>query len=348
VKHILLVGAGHAHTVLLKAMVRRPLYGARVTLVSPSAKQLYSGMLPGVVAGHYRRHQAEIDVARLAEAAYAEFVEGEVAALDARARKATLADGRETSYDIVSLNAGSRVDTSVPGAAEHALPVKPFERFVRELQLVPRVAVGGGGAAGAELAMALRHRGCAVTLYSEKSPFEGKFEDRIVAALRSRGVDYRPGMPVTALEPGPLVVAGAARQSFDLVLWSTGAVALPWLAQSGLHTDGRGFVLVDPTLRSVSHPDVFAAGDCATVETARHPKSGLYSVRHGGMLVRNLRNLLDEKALKPYRPQKRGLVLLSCGGRYAIASRGGWTAEGWWAWRWKDWIDRRWVRSLSI
>ena len=347
-RHILLVGAGHAHTVLLKRLVAKPLYGARLTLVSPAAKQFYSGMLPGVVAGHYRRHQAEIDVARLAEAAYTEFVEGEVTALDPRARKATLADGREIAYDLVSLNAGSRVDTSVPGAAEHALPVKPFERFVRELQLAPRIAVGGGGAAGAELAMALRHRGCAVTLYSEKSPFEGKLEERIVAALRSRGVDYRPGMAITSREPAPLVVSRTARQSFDLVLWTTGAVALPWLAQSGLHTDGRGFVLVDPTLRSVSHPEVFALGDCATVEGARHPKSGLFSVRHGEMLALNLRNLSDERALKRYRPQKRGLVLLSCGGRYAIAGRGRWTAEGWWVWRWKDWIDRRWVRSLSI
>jgi selenide,water dikinase len=348
VKHILLVGAGHAHTVLLRELVRKPLYGARVMLVSPSSKQLYSGMLPGVVAGHYRRHQAEIDVARLAEAAYAEFIEGEVAALDARARRARLEDGREVAYDVASLNAGSRVDTSVPGAAEHALPVKPFERFVRELQLAPRIAVGGGGAAGAELAMALRHRGCAVTLYSDKSGFQPPFERRITAALRSRGVDYRPGMAITSLEPGPLVVSGAARQSFDLVLWATGALALPWLAQSGLQTDGRGFVLVDPTLRSVSHPEVFAVGDCATVEGARHPKSGLYSVRHGEVLAVNLRNLLEGKALRPYRPQKRALVLLSCGGRYAIASRGGWTAEGWWVWRWKDGIDRRWVRSLSI
>jgi selenide,water dikinase len=155
-------------------------------------------------------------------------------------------------------------------------------------------------------------------------------------------------MPITALEPGPLVVSGTARQSFDLVVWTTGPVALRWLARSGLQTDGHGFVLVDPTLRSVSHPEVFAVGDCATVEGAPHPKSGLYSVRHGEVLAVNLRNLLEGKALRPYRPQKRALVLLSCGGRYAIASRGGWTAEGWWVWRWKDGIDRRWVRSLSI
>jgi selenide,water dikinase len=348
VKRILLVGAGHAHAVVLKKLVDKPVHGARVALVSPEAKQLYSGMLPGVVAGLYRRHQAEIDVARLAEAAYAEFIEGTVIAIDPARRLAHLADGSDLSYDVLSLNAGSLADASVPGAAEHALQVKPFDTFVHEVRFPPRVALAGGGAAGAELAMAFRHRGCAVTLYSEQSAFEGKFEARLIEALRSRGVDFRPGMAVTSVQPGPVVIAGTAQQEFDLVVWTTGARALPWLAESGLETDERGFLLVDATLRSVSNAEVFAVGDCATVRGASHPKSGLYSVRHGEALVDNFRRLLAEEPLAPYHPQQRGLLLLSCGGRYAIASRGGWTAEGHWVWRWKDWIDRRWVRSLAV
>jgi selenide, water dikinase len=347
VKHILLVGAGHAHAVVLKKLVEKPLYGARVALVSPAAKQLYSGMLPGVLAGLYRRHQAEIDVARLAEAAYAEFIEDEVVALDPARRIVRLDRGGELTYDFLSLNAGSRVDTSVPGS-ESALKVKPFEPFVRDVSFPPRVAIAGGGAAGAELAMAFRHRGCAVTLFSERSTFENGFDRRVTAALRARGVDFRPGHAVTRVEPGPVVFSGTAQQAFDQVVWTTGAVALPWLASSGLESDGRGFALVDETLRSVSHPEVFAAGDCATVRGAEHPKSGLYSVRHGELLALNLVNLVSEQPLKPYRPQKRGLVLLSCGNRYAVAGRGGWSAEGRWVWRWKDWIDRRWVRSLAV
>jgi selenide,water dikinase len=348
VKRILLVGAGHAHTVALRSFAGRALYGGRVALVTPSEKQLYSGMLPGVVAGLYRRHQAEIDVARLAEAAYAEFIPGTVAALDPARRVARLADGAELSYDVVSLNVGSMVDTSVSGAAQHALRVKPFDQFVRDVRFLPRIAVAGGGAAGAELAMAFRHRGCAVTLFSERNAFSGQMEKRVVAALRSRGVDFRPGRAVTSVQGGPVVVSDTAHQEFDQVIWTTGAVALPWLRQSGVETDARGFVLVDATLRSVSHPGVFAAGDCASVRGAPHPKSGLYSVRHGEVLADNLRRLVEEKPLKVFTPQPRGLMILSCGEPYAIASRGGWSAEGRWVWRWKDWIDRRWVRSLTV
>jgi selenide, water dikinase len=161
-------------------------------------------------------------------------------------------------------------------------------------------------------------------------------------------VDFRPGMAVTRLERGPVVIAGTAHQEFDQVVWTTGARALPWLAESGLETDERGFLLVDATLRSVSSAEVFAAGDCATVRGAAHPKSGLYSVRHGEVLADNFRKMLADESLRPFRPQPRGLLLLSCGNRYAIASRGAWTAEGHWVWRWKDWIDRRWVRSLAV
>ena len=347
-KHILLVGAGHAHTVVLKKLAEKPLYGARVALVTPAAKQLYPGMLPGIVAGLYRRHQAEIDVARLAEAAYAEFIAGTVVGIDAARRAVKLADGSELAYEFLSLNAGSLPDVSVPGAAQHALQVKPFDPFVRDARFPPRVALAGGGAAGAELAMAFRHRGCAVTLYSEGNTFPENLERRVVAALRYRGVDFRPGMAVTRVEAGPVVVAGTAQQEFDLVVWATGATALPWLAASGLETDERGFVLVDAMLRSTSNAEVFAAGDCATIREASHPKSGLYSVRHGEVLADNFRRMLAEEPPRPYRPQRRGLVLLSCGNRYAIASRGGWTAEGAWVWRWKDWIDRGWVRRLGV
>lgn len=347
-KRILLVGGGHAHAVVLRCFAENPLYGARIKLVAPQAKQVYSGMLPGLIAGHYERDEVEIDMARLAQRAYAEFVPGSVKQLDPARRVARLEDGAEIGYDIASLNAGSLIDASLPGA-EQALKAKPFERFLEQLDkvMLRRVAVAGAGAAGIELAMALRHRGAEVTLYSEKPTVPPALAKRAARALRRRGVDFRPGMPVTAIEPGPVVLSGPARQEFDLVVLTTGAVALPWLRRSGLATDERGFVLVDATLRSVSHPEVLAVGDCATLRDAGHPKSGVYSVRHGEVLAGNLRKIIQDEPLDDYTPQSRALVLLSCGARYAIAEWGGWTAEGRLVWLWKNWIDRRWVRRLA-
>jgi selenide,water dikinase len=135
--------------------------------------------------------------------------------------------------------------------------------------------------------------------------------------------------------------AAYAGEAFDLVIWTAGAFAPPWLRESGLAVDERGFILVDDQLRSVSHPEVLAAGDCATLRDAPHPKSGVYAVRHAPVLAANLRG-----ASRRYVPQRRALMLLSCGARYAIADWGGFSWEGAWVWRWKDRIDRRWVEGF--
>ena len=340
-KRVLLIGAGHGHLVALRSLAHKPLYGARITLVTPHERHVYSGMLPGILAGHYRRAEAEIDIPALAERGYVEVEYASVERLDLEKRLAFLHDGRSLGYDFASLNCGSIIDASLPGA-EHALPVKPFDEFLARLRIAERVAVVGAGVAGAELAMALRHRGAQVTLYADQPVLAS----RVIRQLRRRKVDYRPGMPVTAIEPGPVVIAGAARQDFELVLLATGAAPLPWLRESGLASDERGFALVHPTLQSVSHPEVFALGDCATLPGAPHPRSGVYAVRHGESLIENLRRLFAGAALEPYAPQRKALALISCGARYAIAERGAWSAQGRWVWWWKDRIDRGWLASF--
>ena len=347
-RRLLLAGAGHAHLALLASLKEQPLRGLRITLVSPLERQIYSGMLPGVIAGHYRREEAEIDVARLAERAYVEFRPGALARFDAQQRSVFLQDGSEIAFDLASFNVGSRIEPAIPGAA-YATAAKPFESLLERLEQRPfrRIAIAGGGAGGAELAMALRFRGAAVTLYSEHPMSPPALAGRAEHTLRRAGVDFRPGMAVSAIEPGPLVVAGASRQEFDLVLLATGGAPLPWLKSSGLARDARGFAEVRETLQSTSHPHVFAAGDCASLRGATLPKSGVYAVRQGEALAQTFRNLAQGSLPAAFRPQRRALLLLSCGRRYAIAQWGGWTAQGAWVWRWKNRIDRRWIRRLS-
>jgi selenide,water dikinase len=347
VKRILLIGAGHAHLAALRDLAEKPLYGARLALVSPYPTQIYSGMLPGFLAGHYGVEEIRIDVAQAAARAYVEFIPGGVAALDPSQHVARLEDGTELAYEIVSVNAGSAVDASLPGS-EHAVAVKPFESFLERLQRErpARIAIVGGGVGGMELAMALRFRGAAVTVYSDRLRISAAVEQRIVPALRRRGVDYRPGMAVSSIEPGPVVVAGASRQGFDMVVLATGPVPLGWLRSSGLALDARGFLEVERTLRSTSNAAVFASGDCATLKESPEPKSGVFAVRQGETLVENLRRAATRDELASHPVHRHALQLVSCGARYAIAERGSWSAEGAWVWRWKDWIDRRWLRGF--
>ena len=345
-KRILLVGAGHAHLAVLRSLRKAPLAGARFALVAPRPKQVYSGMLPGVIAGHYRRAEAEINVARLAEAAYAEFIAGEVVRLGPAEKLARLGDGTELEYDLVSINVGALVERTIPGA-QFALAVKPHEAFLEKLASLRfnRVAIAGGGVTGAEIAMALRHRGAAVTLYSELATLR---PPRLEPLLRRFGVDVRPGMPIDQIERGPVVVSGSSTQEFDLVLLATAAAPPPWLRASGLPCDRRGFLEVDDLLRSLGHPEVFAAGDCATLRSAPVPRSGVYALRQGQTLAESFRSVVQGRPPAIYRPQPHALMLLSCGRRYALGQRGAWSAEGRWLWWWKNHLDRRWIRSLTV
>ena len=198
-----------------------------------------------------------------------------------------------------------------------------------------RIAVVGAGAGGVELAMAMKFalagRG-EVALFSDRFPFRPGVARRIQNALASLSI--------------PLRLEALPDAAFDAAFWVTGATPLPMLRDSALRKDAGGFVLVDPALRSVSHPDVFAAGDCASLEGAEVPKSGVYAVRQGAVLAQNLKRIVRGMPMLDYTPQSASLSLISCGAKYAIASRGKWSGEGRWAWWWKNWIDRRWLRRL--
>ncbi|MSQ49715.1 MAG: FAD-dependent oxidoreductase [Betaproteobacteria bacterium] len=357
---LVLLGGGHAHALVLLKLRKFIAKHLEVTLVTPSPLHTYSGMVPGIVAGHYASAVAQIDLARLAQGASAELIQGRAVQIDPAAKRMVLANGATLAYDVLSLNLGSLPEYGgVAGALEQAIAAKPFEGFLalwRDLlengPRAPRIAVVGAGAGGVELAMAMQYAlasrgsGGLVVIYADKNVFTLKVAPRIAAALQRLGVELRPAMPVSALEPGPTVVSPAGSERFDAVFWATGAAPLPMLRESGLMTDARGYVRVNANLQSVSHPDVFAAGDTASPAGATLPKSGVHAVRQGAVLADNLQRVVRGTALLDYVAQKASLSLISCGEKYAIASRGDWSAEGAWAWWWKDWLDQRWIRQF--
>ena len=360
---LLLLGGGHAHVQVLDALARAPLPGLQATLVTPYARQMYSGMVPGLLAGHYAADECVIPLVPLAAAAGVTLRLARAVALDARARQVMLDDGQRLGYELLSIDTGPESDLdSLPGAREHGLPVRPIEAFVQRLDALwagaagPALAVLGGGAAGVELAMALAYRQrqagtgvSRVALVAGPAPLAGlgaAVLRRAWRALAAQGVTLHP-QSAAAVAADHVLLADGTRLPCDAALLALGAAPPRWLADSGLALDARGFIATAKTLQSTSHAEVFAAGDVATRADAPHPKSGVYAVRAGPPLAANLRHALQGRPLQTYRPQARTLYLLSCGERRAIASWGGWTAEGAWVWRWKDRIDRAFIARYT-
>lgn len=357
-KHLLLLGGGHAHVHVLNAFAKEPLPGVRVTLVSPFPRQMYSGMVPGLVAGHYAVDDCVIPLAPLAQRAQVEFIESSAVRLDAGARQVTLANAQVMSYDVLSVDTGPVMDRdAIPGAREHGLFVRPIEHFARMWELLLgsaeqgglSVAVIGAGAAGFELVLAIRYRladRARVSIVTGGPPPLAEYpmpvQELARAELRRQGITVIEDScaQITAQH---VHLGGGTRLQCDAPVLAIGSSAPAWIAGSGLALDQRGFIATTLTLQSTSHPEVFAAGDVASSAALQRPKSGVFAVRAGPPLALNLRRYLGAQALQEHLPKLRSLNLLACGRRSAIVAWGSWAAQGTLAWYWKDRIDRRFV-----
>jgi selenide,water dikinase len=355
-RDLVLVGGGHAHALVLRMWGMAPLPGVRLTLISPDPVTAYTGMLPGMVAGHYSRAAIMIDLVRLARFAGARLVMSRATGIDRSARRILVAGQAAVAYDVASLDIGIASDLpDLPGFRAHGLAVKPmadfaarWEAFVAEARPAPQLAVLGAGLGGTELALAaaarLRRAGAAprITLIDPaETPLAGigaRARTTLLAACRGAGIVLRSGALPVAVDAAGVTLAGCGRVEADLVLSAAGGRAPGWLAGTGLALEA-GFVRVAPTLQS-SDPAIFACGDVAHLTAEPRPKAGVYAVRQAPVLRDNLAASLSGRQLRPFRAQRDHLKLITTGSRRAVADKWGLGLQGPLVWRWKDRIDR--------
>jgi selenide,water dikinase len=371
---IVLLGGGHAHVHVLKAFAMKPEPGVRLTLVTRDLETPYSGMLPGVIAGLYTEAEAHIDLLRLSAVTGTRLIHAEAIGIDRARKRVTLAGRPPVAYDLLSIDVGITPALShIAGAAEHGIAVKPIGSFLGKFAALRarcrapggprRIAVIGGGAGGVELILSVRAHlladaraaglddgGFSFALATDGeilSTHDPKVRDSFRRAFAARGIVLAERSQVRAVTPSAVELADGRAIAADAVLVTTGAAAPRWFRDTGLTLDRDGFLAVGPTLQALDDPDVFGAGDCVTLSESPREKAGVYAVRAGPPLARNLRRRVRGEATQPWRPQARHLALISTGERYAVASRGAFKTEGAWVWRWKDWIDRRWMRMYQ-
>ncbi|GGC01444.1 pyridine nucleotide-disulfide oxidoreductase [Marinobacterium zhoushanense] len=360
-----LVGGGHAHLFVLEAMAQGRLRIPHTVLISPSRWQYYSGMLPGLMAGHYRVEQCRIDLEQLATRAGVRFIEQAVVSLDAEVQSLCLSGGGHLKYALASLDVGSETELGdLVGFQGRLIGVKPLDKFhadwlsfkdTLQRRGYGQLVVAGAGAAGVELAMAAAYalaapgHGARVTLVASEHGvlpgFASGVRKAVMRELTGLGVEIYTG---GAAAQGNLIQVGRSTELHcDALIAATGAKAPYWLRSSALRLDSEGFIEVDANHRSLSHPNLFAVGDIASRPGSPLMRSGVHSVRAGPVLAHNLGVLMNGGRLQPFHPRAWVLYLISCGARRAVASWGPFAFAGDWVWRWKDRIDRGFIARFS-
>jgi selenide,water dikinase len=352
-------------------MVPRP--DVRLTVIVDRPVAVYSGMVPGYVAGQYRREELEIDVVPLARRAGARVILSPAVGIDAATKRIRLSDRPPVRYDVASLDVGSTVaGLDLPGVRQHALPTRPIVELVERIDAVAarirsrpagspfRIVVVGGGAGGIELAFTLWHRVDAgrdpsieLTLVhgwpEVLAGYPRSLIERVHRNAARRGIRIEPNRRVVEVKSDALVFEGGDSIPADALLWVTGAWSHPLFTVSGLPTERRGFVRIRSTLQVEGFDDLFAVGDCATlIDFPQTPKAGVYAVRQGPFLYENLVASLEGRPLRSYRPQSDFLTLLNLGDGTALGSKRGRSFEGKWVMRLKEWIDRRFMTRFQV
>lgn len=354
-RRLIIAGGGHAHLQVLADWIKNGPPPCETLLISTGSISLYSGMIPGWIAGDYRLDEATIDLRPLAARAGVTFRQATLTAASMPEQTVTLADGSVIAFDWLSVATGGSDRSEALGDRPQTLhPIRPIDRFAKcwtPSSDAAQLAVIGGGAGGVELAFALRASAPNASVFLVMGEmgllpdFSSAVRERVRRALAAHGIDTQPGNASIAgkslhLDDGTTMRPGR-------IVSAIGSGPPRWLAQSGLALDEIGFAQVDAFHRSVSHPCVFATGDAAHRVDIDLPHAGVHAVHAGPILAHNLRAAIEGGAdFRRYHPHKNTLYLLSTGDKRAILTWGRLSAEGSWVWRLKDWIDRRWINKF--
>lgn len=386
-KDLVLIGAGHAHAFVLEAFAQRPDPSITITVISDSALSAYSGSVPAWLAGECTLRETQIDVAALAQQAGARLITSPAVALDTATRQVALANGEVIQFDVASFNVGSTLalpEQQLPQQDSEPLPyllaMRPLSSLHYRWQALrekvdqfphgstQRVVSVGGGAAGCETLMSvlaqlrqqrsdITWQGKLVSASATLLPGAGRLPRWLTKrAMHRAGITVQHGVRGQSLIAGGVHTPEGELIDADIVLWATGAVGQPWLTDSALPLNQRGFIQVNDTLEVADQPGLFAAGDCAAFNPPLHasplhsstlPKAGVYAVRMGPLLADNLRAACHREPLAIWQPPKRALALIGTGDGHAIASRGEIGFSGRWVWEWKKRIDARFIARFN-
>ena len=269
--HIVVLGAGYTGLTAAKLLARR----ATVTLVNNRDRFVERMRNHQLATGQRLR---DVPLRDLLRGTGVRLLVDRVTRIDPEQRQVELASGAEpVRYDLLVYALGSHADLdAVPGAAEHATAVADAERAARlheRMRTASTVAVVGGGLTGVEVATELAEtypdRTVRLVTGDRLGPaLSEPGQDHLYRTFDRLGIRLHEHAHVAKVAADGLLLDDGERVGADVVVWTTGFRVPDLAREAGLAVGDNGRMLVDGTMRSVSHPDVYAIGDAGA---ARRP-----------------------------------------------------------------------------
>jgi NADH dehydrogenase FAD-containing subunit len=371
-KHLVLVGGGHAHMMVLESIHQFVAKNVKVTVIGPSGHHYYSGMGPGMLGGTYQPEEIRFQTQKVVQHQGGIFVKDRVTRIDAEKKKVFTASDHAFSYDLISFNAGSFVPMDMLNSEKEKIQnsdtvysVKPIERLMAAAGKLKQlfkekkihVSVVGGGPSSAEvagnvwqLAKQTNANMPEITIFSGKK-LMGRFPEsvrmRMVRLLEKKNIHIDETGYAKAINPGRVLLESGREVKTDFIFMAMGVRPSLIFQSSGLPVGDDGGLLVNSYLQSVGYPEIFGGGDCICFQHQPLDKVGVYAVRQNPVLLNNLLAFLDEQPLQPFDPGPDYLLIFNAGGGVGVLKKHGLVFGGRIAFWIKDYIDRKFMKKFQ-
>ncbi|MFH2090831.1 MAG: FAD-dependent oxidoreductase [Pseudomonadota bacterium] len=380
-KHLILVGGGHAHMMILENISRFVEKQVKVTVIGPSFYHYYSGMGPGMLGGTYRPEDIRFATQKVVHSQGGVFVKDRVVKIDPDKKQVFTLSGHSFDYDLLSFNAGSYVsmenvslshldtepantdsDSQKPG---NIYPVKPIEKLMEaadKLKLLFKqkkihVSIVGGGPSSAEvagnvwqLAKKTKAHMPDITIFGGQkfmARFSENIRSRMIRALSKKGIQIDETGYVKGVEPDQITLESGKSFSTDFIFMASGVKPSPVFEASGLPVGPDKGLLVNSYLQSVKYPQIFGGGDCICFQEQALDKVGVYAVRQNPVLLHNLLASLDGRDLQVFDPGPDYLLIFNAGGGIGVLKKKWLVFGGRVAFWIKDYIDKKFMKKFQ-
>lgn len=357
-KKLVLAGGGHGHINILKELIKKPLKGYEITLITDYKRQYYSGMLPGFIEGIYTEEEISFDVEELCRKAGVKYINEKIVKIDAHEKTVKTNEAGKYDFDYISMNLGSYAK-NLYKIGENATYVKPIFSIVEFMRKIDRdvenscssskkMVIVGGGASGIELSMAFRerYRDMDITVVSKRDilyRFNERTRLKAKQTMKEKKIKLITNEALKEVLSSEIITSGE-KHGYDYLIVSNGVSGTP-IDFAGYEVTEENFLKVNSDLCANEYS--IAMGDMISIrEYPETPKAGVFAIRQAPILYKNLLRMLEGCSRREeYCPQKKYLQVLNCGGKKAILNYADYSLKGHLSWKLKDYIDRKYMKT---